>query len=111
LNANKNGNSFRQCILAQFKLKNSINNVVNNSYVKLGKKADVSRAPSSISLRLSKKVLENSKFYKNKSKDNVFQVNTQSGHSYAQASIDNIKNIVKIKENFSNLSVKKIEDV
>jgi len=60
-----------------------MNKVVNDSYVKLGKKTDVSRAPSSIFLRLSKKFLENSKFYKDKSKDNAFQVNTQSGHSYA----------------------------
>ena len=49
-----------------------MNKVVNDSYVKLGKKTDVSRAPFSIFLRLSKKVLENSKFYKDKSKDNAF---------------------------------------
>jgi len=64
--------------LAQFKPKNNINKAVDNSFVKLGKKANIFRVSSPIFLRPSKKVLENSKFHKDKGKANVFQANTQS---------------------------------
>jgi len=56
-------------------------------------------------------VLEKFKFYKGKDKTINNQANTQSSHSYAQVSKINIKDIMKIKDNFSNLSAKKIEEV
>ena len=78
-------------------------------FVILVKKADVSGVSFSIPLRSSKKVLENSKFYKGKSKAHASQANTQSSCSYAQTTMDNIKNIVKIKKNFSNLLAKRLK--
>ena len=52
-------------------------------------------------------VLEKSKFYKGKISSS--SASTNSGHSYAQASKSN--DIVKIKENFPNLSSKKIKQI
>jgi len=40
-----------------------------------------------------------------------YSISVQSTQSYAQASKNNIKDIVKIKENFPNLLIKKIEEV
>jgi len=78
---------------------------------KPGKKVNISRIPSSISLRPSKKVLEKYKFYKGKDKIIDNQANTQSSYSYVQTSKINIKDIMKIKDNFPNLSVRKIKKV
>jgi len=75
-----------------------------------GKKADISRVPPSIPLRPSKKVLVMLKYYKDKGKNLVKQVNTQNGWSYVQVSLANVKDIVKIKEIFMNLSTKKIKE-
>ena len=75
------------------------------------KKADISRVLPSISLRPSKKVLVMLKYHKDKGKNLVKQVNTQNGWSYVQASLTNIKDIVKIKEIFLNLSTKKIKEI
>jgi len=55
--------------------------------------------------------LEKSKFYKGKGETNNSQSGTQSSCSYAQASWTNIKNIIKIKDNFPNLFTKKIEEI
>jgi len=65
--------------------------------------------PLLISPRLSKKVLEKSKFFKAKSTS--FSTPTQSSYLYVQASKINIKDIVRIKENFLSLSAKKVEEV
>ena len=50
------------------------------------------------------------KYYKDKGKNLVKQVNTQNGWSYVQVSLANVKDIVKIKEIFMNLSTKKIKE-
>ena len=111
LTANKNNNSFRQCISAQFKPKDPKFNKGNGTDLsKSGIKADVSRISPPIPPRPSKKFLEKSKFYKGKEKADNSQSGTQSGCSYAQASRMNIKNIMMIKNNFPNLSTKKIEE-
>ena len=55
--------------------------------------------------------MKKSKFYKDKYKTGESQNNAQNGHSYAQASKSNIKDIIKIKDNFPNLLAKKIEEV
>jgi len=75
------------------------------------KKANISRIFSSIPPRLSKKVLNKSKFYKGKDKTGGSQNNAQNGCSYAQISKSNIKDIIKIKNNFSNLLTRKTEEV
>ena len=64
-----------------------------------------------ISLRLSKKVLEKSKFFKRKGKISAKNINSQNSQSYVQTSTSNIKQIVKIKKNFLGLSSKKIKEV
>ena len=111
LTVHKNNNSFRQCISAQFKPKDPKFNEGNGTDLsKSGIKADVSRISPPIPPRPSKKFLEKSKFYKGKEKADNSQSGTQSGCSYAQVSRMNIKNIMMIKNNFPNLSTKKIEE-
>jgi len=75
------------------------------------KKANISKISPLISPKPSKKVLERSKFYKGKDKTGESQNNAQNGCFYAQASKSNIKDIIKIKDNFPNLLAKKIEEV
>jgi len=71
-----------------------------------GKQANISRVPPLIPPRPSKSILAKSKFFK---KDLVANSTSKSSkQSYVQASKDNIKNIVKIKENFLKLSVQKV---
>jgi len=50
-------------------------------------------------------------FVKKKEKNTDAEANLQKGQLYIQAFKSNIKNIVKIKENFSNLSAKKVEEI
>ena len=83
----------------------------NKKLTKPSKKADISRTSFLIPLRPSKKVLEKSKYYKGKGKFTDIQANSQKGYLYAQASTSNIKNIVKIKKNFSNFLSKKVEEI
>lgn len=97
---------------AQFRLRNTKNlEVKNKKSTNPEKKANISRIPSSIPPRLSKKVLEKSKFYKGKGKTSESQNNIQNRCSYAQVFKSNIKYIVEIKDNFPNLSAKKIKEV
>lgn len=82
--------------------------------VKSGKQANVSRIFSPISPRLSRIVLKNFKFYKFKITFFSSSFNPFFFHSrclYAQVSKNNIKDIVKIKKIFFNLSAKKIKDI
>lgn len=79
--------------------------------VNSGKPANISRIPFSISLRPSKEILVKSKFYKGKGKAGVTSKKTPKEYSDAQVSKSNIKKIINIKNNFPNLSAKKIEKV
>jgi len=115
LTAHKDNSFFKQYIALQFKSK-TLKFLSKNKResVKSNKQVNVSRISSPISSRLSKIVLEKSKFYKFKMTFFSSSSNSLSSHSrclYTQISKNNIKNIVKIKKTFSNLSAKKIEDV
>ena len=55
--------------------------------------------------RLSKEEINKSKFHGKNKEKTVFQ------YSYAQASLDNIKEILKIKESFFQLLNKKVKEV
>ena len=82
---------------------------INKLSSNFGKQANVSRVSFSISLRLSKKVLEKSEFYKGNVNSSPIAI--QNSQLYAQVSKSCIKDIMKIKENFPNLSTKKIKKV
>ena len=112
LTANNNKRTFHQCILAQFRPRNSKNNLSHKKELtNPSKKANISRILSPIPLKPSKKVLVMLKYHKDKGKNLVKQVNTQNSWSYIQVSSANIKKIVEIKNMFSNLSTKKIKEV
>ena len=72
---------------------------------------EISKVLSLIPSKPSKKVLEKSKYFKEKNKMPTKNINTQSKQLYMQVFSANIKEIVKIKENFSNLLSKKIYKV
>jgi len=76
---NGNNKTFRQYILAQFIPKNSKKNIIKGKVSdKLDNALNISRVPPSISPRPSKKVLEKSKFYKSKEKQNDKQEKMKS---------------------------------
>ena len=103
LTANKKSKTFRQCIAVQFNSKVSKNQLnINQSSPGTGKQASISRIPPPIPSRLSKSVLAKSKFYKTNSSSSMSL--KPIGQFYTQAFQENIKDIVKIKENFLNLS-------
>jgi len=65
---------------------------------------------SSILLRPSKKIFKKFNFFKKKEKGKSKE-SLKKELSYTQVSKNNINEIVKIKENFPNLSTKKIEEM
>ena len=117
LTANKDNKFFCQCILAQFKPTNPKKEKIlykdKKESVNSDKLANVSRIPHSVLQRPNKKFLKKLKFYKLKVSffTSSSSLPSSKGYSYAQAFQNNIKDIVKIKDNFSNLSIKKIEEV
>jgi len=68
------------------------------------------KLPPLISARPPKEILEKSKFFKKIYKI-VEKAKPNNKLLYAQASSPKVSKILKIKENFSNLSAKKIEDI
>ena len=61
--------------------------------------------------RLSKKVLEKSKFYRKNASSKNKKTMEMTKLSYIQVTLKSINNILKIKENFPKLSNKKIEEL
>jgi len=67
--------------------------------------------PSPVSSRPSSEKLNKSKYH-GKNYQNLYkQSNRKEGHTYIQVLSGNIKEILKIKDNFFNLSFKKIKDI
>jgi len=76
LTANKNQKSFRQCVSSQFnKTLSKSTKTSNPSILQKGKQTNISEIPSFIPLRLSKKILEKSNFFK---KNQILLTNLQS---------------------------------
>jgi len=91
-----------------------------NSFDKSGKKTEktlvtklvkFSDIPCLVLPRLIKVELNKPKYHETNSKKSQNQTNNKERHTYVQASSPNIKDILKIKENFYNLSLKKIEEI
>lgn len=89
----------------QFNKKPTRKNVPNNK--PKGKQANVLRIPPFISPRLSKSVLTKLK-KKNQVSTLYFQLNKLT---YMQASISNVKDIIKIKDVFLKLSTNKVSEI
>ena len=73
------------------------------------KKANVLKASLLIPPRLSKSILAKLKYYKEKPSSSLSFTN--NSQLYTQVFKNNIKDIIKIKENFLNLLAKKIKEV
>ena len=85
-----------------------------NSALTLGeskdKAAEIIRLPPPILAHPSKKVLEKSKFF-GKRKNTITKTKINTRQSYAQVANLKVTNILKLKENYLNLSVKKIKSI
>ena len=88
--------------------KNTFNNKKQKNITNITKEkqANISQVPLPISLRPSKSILEKSKLFKKKNINKSTSI-----HSYTQVPKDDIKEIMKIKEAFLNLSVNKISEI
>jgi len=83
-----------------------------NSGSSTDKKAEVIRLPPSIPAYPSKKVLEKLKFFgKEKEKKSMSMNKAPQKQSYAQVIGPSVSDILKLKENYSNLPAKKIENI
>jgi len=106
--------TFHQCIAAQFSSlripKSQNNNSVKNIQVSKLVKVPL-LPPPPVLPRFSKSKLEKSKYYQKKGMNSAQNTNKGEKKSYAQASFAKINKVLKTKENFSNLSAKRIEDI
>ena len=77
----------------------------------MGKKAEITRVSPPILLWPSEEILNKLKFFQNKDKNPTGKTNNRDSQSYVQVSFPNIRKILKIKESFSNISSKKVEEI
>ena len=108
--SDKENRLFRQKFGGKFTLNISKNNPSANRVKYKDKAAEIIKLPPPILVRLSKEVLEKSKFFK-KGKNQVKTVKLNNKQSYAQAVNSKITDILKLKENNPNLPVKKIKNI
>jgi len=74
------------------------------------KVVEIVKLPFLIPACLPKNVLEKSKFFR-KGKKSKIVINTNARKSYTQGTSSNVSNILKLKENYPSLLVKRIEDI
>jgi len=97
--------------LSKFSPRNTGVKPLPNSQKPKNKPTEIIKLLSPIPARLSKKVLEKLKFFKRKGKKLLEKVKPNNKLSYAQALASKVTEILKIKEKFSNLLAKKIENI
>jgi len=73
-----------------------------------GKKTEINRVLFPIPFRPSKNTLKKSKFYQNKSNNMTGENINKDNCLYVWAIFSNVSEILKIKKNFPNMSLKKI---
>ena len=96
----------------KFSLRNtSYSSTKKNETSNIGKKAEITRVLPSIPPRPREEILKKSKFFKNKDKNPVEKYNNKDRQSYTQVSFPNVREILKIKENFPNISLKKVKEI
>ena len=108
LYANKQSNSLRRKIVAKFTLKIQPTIGKNNKEINKLSPANIERIPLPIPAKSQKKVNVISKFFKSNKPANITK---QPPKSYTQASKQNISisKVIKIKEMFPSISMKKID--
>jgi len=94
----------------KFTLKNNSIKPTLNSQRPKGKQAEIVKLTSPILARSPKEILEKLKFFK-KGNKSLKKVKPNNRPSYAQVSASKVSEILKIKEHFPNLLVKKIENI
>jgi len=93
-------------------LTNKLRNNLTSKPIKFSNLLALSEHPLLVLPRLFKEELNKSKFHgKNKGNSSQNHFERKGEHSYAQASLGSIKEILKIKKNFSQVLFKKIKDI
>ena len=103
---------FRQRVTSKFTFKISNNNLFSNGSKSKNSKSknrlvEIIKLPPSILARLPKEVLEKLKFFKK----SVSTVKPNNNPSYTQALNIKVNDILKLKEDYSNLLAKKIKNI
>ena len=113
LKIEKNNKMFHKLIKNEFTTKVPISNkgkkINNSSLIKLVNFLKL--LPPKLSPRISKKVLEKSKFHKKNIPGKSKKIEVTTKPCYMQIFSKNINNILKIKEKFPELSNRKIEEL
>jgi len=104
-------NSFRNSITSKFisKIKKPL--MLSKAGPSKDKQAKIVRISSPIPTHSLKKVLEKSKFFDRKDKKSMNINKALQKLSYAQVAGLSVSDILKLKDNFSNLAAKKIENI
>jgi len=102
---------FRQNISSKFSLKSNINKSVKRVEPSKDKQVEVVKLPSPILARLSKEILKKLKLFNKKGNTVKKTAKPKTKQLYTQASTSNVGEILKLKENFSNLLAKKIKNI
>jgi len=102
---------FRQNISSKFSLKSNINKSVKRVEPSKDKQVEVVKLPSPILARLSKEILKKLKLFNKKGNTVKKTAKPKTKQPYTQASTSNVGEILKLKENFSNLLAKKIKNI
>lgn len=104
-------NSFRNSITSKFISKIKKPSVLSKAGPSKDKQAEIVRISSPIPTHSLKKVLEKSKFFDRKDKKSMNINKALQKFLYAQVAGLSVSDILKLKDNFSNLAAKKIENI
>jgi len=110
LHTNKENKMFGQKVVSKFISNTHSYNSTSNSNKSKNKPMEIIKLPSFIPARLPKRILEKLKFFK-KGHKLMEKVKPYNKLSYAQALTLKVSDVLKIKENYSSLPAKKIENI
>ena len=105
--------TFCQCVSSQFsttRIPKPLNNKPRKK-IQISKPAEITYILSYILSRPSKNKLKKSKYHQKKCTNSVQNTNNKGKKLYVQALSININKVLEIKENFPNLSTKKIKNI
>jgi len=110
LHTDKENKIFRYKVASKFTSNTHSHNPISDGNKSKNKSMEIIKLSSSIPARLSKEILEKSKFFKKEHKS-MKKVKPNTKLSYAQVLTPKVSDILKIKENYPSLSVKRIKNI
>jgi len=110
LHTDKKNKIFRQKVASKFTSNTCSHNSTSNGNKSKDKPIEIIKLPPSIPAKLPKEILEKSKFFK-KGYKSMEKVKSSTKLSYTQVSTPKVCDILKIKENYPSLPIKRIENI